>query len=223
VPTSIPPAPEEEELDADDVEDVDDDDEGPPELEDEPTFMPPTAPMPPFPGPFPPSPPTFVPPDPFVVPDGSLREPLAEQATMTKEERTEIVRRRVACFTRPGSEDFYWVSSGWRAGRASTRCVLGSCVMLTRVLYWRLEVRIMKTRTVLLFLVSSTASAVLGCVPDDDNSHEARCDRRAFACVNSCYKAGQGSACRLCCQESATACKKNESFSFYDCPGKDDR
>lgn len=65
-------------------------------------------------------------------------------------------------------------------------------------------------------------SALAGCIPDDDNSLEARCGRRRDACVNSCYKAGQGSACRECCSSAGFACKKEESFSFYSCPDKDD-
>lgn len=64
--------------------------------------------------------------------------------------------------------------------------------------------------------------AVGGCVPDDEGSLDARCDRRAAACMNSCYKAGQGSACRRCCSQATGACKRDESFSFYECPDKDD-
>jgi hypothetical protein len=102
-PTSIPPAPDEELVDVDDVDDADDVEEGPPE--DELTLIPPMAPVPLLAGPLPlpPAPPSFVPPDPFVVPDASLRGPLAEQATMTNDERTEALRRRVACFTQLGS------------------------------------------------------------------------------------------------------------------------
>lgn len=85
------------------------------------------------------------------------------------------------------------------------------------------EMRVMKALSAVLLVVTLGASAVLGCVPDDDNSLEERCDRRAFACVNSCYKAGQGAACRVCCQEAGKSCKKNESFAFYSCPDKDDR
>lgn len=106
----MPPAPDEElDDDADDADDEDEVDEGPPE--DELTPMPPVAPVSPPPGPPPPAPPEFVPPDPFVVPDGSLRGPLAEQATMTNDDRTEAVRSRLACFTRRGSAESSEVSS----------------------------------------------------------------------------------------------------------------
>lgn len=79
----------------------------------------------------------------------------------------------------------------------------------------------MSTFNVLLFLATLVASAVLGCVPDDDNSLEARCSRRAFACHNSCYKASQGAACHACCDDGARGCKTGGSFSFYSCPDKD--
>lgn len=125
VPTSIPPVPEDdEELDVDDADDADEDEEGPPD--EELTPMPPVAPMPPFPRPLPPSPPTFVPPDPFVVPDGSLRGPVAEQATVTNEEKTEAARRRLACFTRTGSAGLNEESSGVVPRR-------GACSRLVRL------------------------------------------------------------------------------------------
>lgn len=79
----------------------------------------------------------------------------------------------------------------------------------------------MKLLSVLMLLVGLASSAVIGCVPDDDGTLEARCERRAAACVNSCYKAGQGSACRACCSQAGFACKKDESFAFYECPDKD--
>lgn len=71
-------------------------------------------------------------------------------------------------------------------------------------------------------MILAMSGALGGCVPDDGNSLEDRCNRRAEACVNSCYKAGQGSACRKCCSQAGGACKRDESFSFYSCPDQDD-
>lgn len=205
-PTSIPPAPDEElddaADDADDADDVAEVDEGPPE--DELTPMPPVAPIPPLPGPPPPAPPEFVPPDPFVVPDGSLRGPVAEQATMTNDDSTEAVRSRVACFTKRGSAELIEVSS----------LCGGLCHDAARALLGQMSV--MK-----FVIVLAIGAIVTGCVKDEP-SDEDSCDRRAFACVNGCYKAGQGAACRTCCQENGKACKKNESFGFYSCLDKDD-
>lgn len=100
--------------DADDDEGPPEDEEGPPDEEDgppdeeEPRTSPPAPAMP---VPLPPSPPTFVPPDPFVEPVVSLRVLVAEQATMMKEERTDVVKSSVACFTKPGSSDLNDLSS----------------------------------------------------------------------------------------------------------------
>lgn len=68
-----------------------------------------------------------------------------------------------------------------------------------------------------VFLLGAVA---MGCVKDE--AEEDSCDRRRFACINSCHKAGQGLACRDCCNESGAACKRGLSFSFYTCPDKDD-
>jgi hypothetical protein len=113
VPTSIPPAPEDELDDADDdddeeFDDPEEDEPGPPELEEGPTPMPPMPPEVVSPSPPTPIPPSFVPPDPV----GSLRGLLAEQATKPNEDRTEAVRRRLAYFTKPGSAGKDEVSSG---------------------------------------------------------------------------------------------------------------
>lgn len=62
--------------------------------------------------------------------------------------------------------------------------------------------------------------AVWGCVNDEQG--EGPCDRKKFACVNSCYKAGQGAACRACCNDAFLGCKQQGSYSFYACPDKDD-
>jgi hypothetical protein len=79
----------------------------------------------------------------------------------------------------------------------------------------------MKIRNGLAILANLVTIFVVGCIPDNENTLEARCDRREFACINSCHKAGRGRACRICCQESGDACKKDESFSFYSCPDQD--
>lgn len=47
-------------------------------------------------------------------------------------------------------------------------------------------------RFVKFVMVLAMGGAFNGCVPDDEGSLEARCDRRVDACMNSCYKAGQG-------------------------------
>lgn len=73
-----------------------------------------------------------------------------------------------------------------------------------------------------LIVILAMGGGLGGCVPDDEGTLEARCDRRAAACVNSCYKAGQGAACRECCSSAGYACKRDETFSFYGCPDKDD-
>lgn len=72
-------------------------------------------------------------------------------------------------------------------------------------------------RLVIIFLLGAV---VAGCVKDE--ADEDSCDRRKFACMNSCYKAGQGSACRACCNDAFLACKGGGPFSFFSCPDKDD-
>jgi hypothetical protein len=67
------------------------------------------------------------------------------------------------------------------------------------------------------FLLGAVA---MGCVKDE--AEEDSCDRRKFACMNSCYKAAQGAACRACCNDAFVGCKSGGSFSFYVCPDKDD-
>ena len=62
-----------------------------------------------------------------------------------------------------------------------------------------------------------------GCTTDPDLGVDAgvaqseRCTLKVNACINSCYKADMGLACRMCCRRNGSQCDADAGYSFYSC------
>jgi len=79
------------------------------------------------------------------------------------------------------------------------------------------------TCTIILLATFATIGALGGCTTtegttaDDGEAQRDECTRKVTACVNRCYKAGFGPACRLCCQRAGRSCDEGGDYSFYSC------
>jgi hypothetical protein len=59
-----------------------------------------------------------------------------------------------------------------------------------------------KILSMIFVVMVAIAGAGGGCKEDSTEPEMDRCERKGFACRNSCYKAGLGAACFACCAEN---------------------
>ena len=79
------------------------------------------------------------------------------------------------------------------------------------------------TCAIILLAAFATIGGLGGCATteattaDDGGAQREDCTLKVTACVNRCYKAGFGPACRLCGQRAGRSCDEGGDYSFYAC------